>query len=96
MKPPDNLRVKQVASRRDRSAQELVSGEAVPEDHSHTQLKVNGQQQDYVVLTSEARAKGFVRPVRRSYRHVGPLGPKHPLRDLDPVAEAPPYQIRLR
>lgn len=29
-----------------------------------------GQQQDYVVLSQEERAKGFVRPVRRSYVHA--------------------------
>jgi hypothetical protein len=29
-----------------------------------------GQQQDYVVLAEEERAKGFVRPVRRSYQHL--------------------------
>ena len=29
-----------------------------------------GQQQGYVVLADEERAKGFVRPVRRSYRHL--------------------------
>lgn len=29
-----------------------------------------GQQQDYVVLAEEERAKGFVRPVRRSYVHL--------------------------
>jgi hypothetical protein len=29
-----------------------------------------GQQQGYVVLAEEERAKGFVRPVRRSYRHL--------------------------
>jgi hypothetical protein len=28
-----------------------------------------GQQEGYVVLAEEERAKGFVRPVRRSYRH---------------------------
>ncbi len=28
-----------------------------------------GQQQGYVVLAEEERAKGFVRPVRRSYKH---------------------------
>ena len=71
----------------DCSAQQLVSGAPVPEDHSHTKLKDNGQQQDYVVLTPEERAKGFVRPARNSYRHVGPPGPKHSLRDLDPVTE---------
>ncbi len=66
----------------DRTAQQLSSGTEVPEDHSHTKLKANGQQQDYVVLTPEERAKGFVRPVRRSYQHVGPLGPKYQLREL--------------
>ncbi len=29
-----------------------------------------GQQRDYVVLAEEERAKGFVRPVRRSYKHL--------------------------
>lgn len=29
-----------------------------------------GQQHGYVVLAEEERAKGFVRPVRRSYRHL--------------------------
>ena len=71
----------------DRSAQQLVSGAPVPEDCSHTKLKDNGQQQDYVVLTPEERTKGFVRPVHRSYRHAGPSGPQHPLRDLDPATE---------
>lgn len=41
-----------------------------------------GQQEGYVVLAEEERAKGFVRPVRRSYRHVGAPGPKYPLRAL--------------
>jgi hypothetical protein len=35
----------------------------------HRNLKLNGQQQDYVVLAEEERAKGFVRPVRHSYVH---------------------------
>ena len=42
-----------------------------------------GQQEGYVVLAEEERAKGFVRPVRRSYRHVGRPAPKN-LRDLTP------------
>lgn len=41
-----------------------------------------GQHEAYWILSAEERAKGFVRPVRRSYRHVGIAGPKHPLRDL--------------
>ena len=28
----------------------------------------------YLVLSAEERAKGFVRPLRRAYRHVGPCG----------------------
>lgn len=36
----------------------------------------------YLVLSEEERAKGFVRPVRHSYVHVGPPGPKHAMRDL--------------
>lgn len=36
----------------------------------HRNLKSNGQQEGYVVLAEEERAKGFVRPVRRSYQHL--------------------------
>lgn len=36
----------------------------------------------YLVLSEEERAKGFVRPVRSAYQHVGSPGPKYPLRDL--------------
>jgi hypothetical protein len=35
----------------------------------HREIKENGQQKGYVVLTKEERDKGFVRPVRRSYIH---------------------------
>lgn len=52
------------------SCQTLVSGEKVPEDRSHTELKSNGQQKDYVVLCNTERAKGFVRPYRDTYRHL--------------------------
>ena len=48
----------------------------------HLEIQPSGMQKDYVVLSDEERAKGFVRPVRRSYRHVGALGPKNPVRDL--------------
>jgi len=54
----------------DRSCQVLASGDKVPEDRSHTELKPNGQQQDYVVLCDKERAKGFVRPYRDAYRHL--------------------------
>jgi len=49
----------------------LTDGRQVYPDHT---AKIadgprKGQQQDYVVLAEEERAKGFVRPVRRSYVH---------------------------
>jgi hypothetical protein len=40
------------------------------------------QSEAYLVLSAEERAKGFVRPVRQAYVHVGPPGPRYPLRDL--------------
>jgi hypothetical protein len=40
------------------------------------------QHEVYLVLSEEERAKGFKRPVLRSYRHVGIPGPRWPLRDL--------------
>lgn len=40
-----------------------------------------GMHTDYWVLSEEERAKGFVRPVRTTYRHIGKQ-PKYPLRDL--------------
>jgi hypothetical protein len=45
-------------------------------------IQANGQHPSYWVLSESERAKGFVRPVRDSYRHVGPPGPKYPLEDL--------------
>lgn len=41
-----------------------------------------GMHTDYWILSAEERAKGFIRPVRTSYLHVGPPGPDSPLRDL--------------
>jgi hypothetical protein len=41
-----------------------------PDGPEHREIDPStGMQKDYVVLTAEERAKGFVRPVRRSYRH---------------------------
>jgi len=48
----------------------LIDGSPVPEDRSHTKLKANGQQEGYVVLSVDERAKGFVRPVRCTYKHL--------------------------
>jgi hypothetical protein len=36
----------------------------------YTEIGENGQQVDYLVLCPEERAKGFVRPVRQSYKHT--------------------------
>ncbi len=66
----------------DRSARILTDGSPVSEDQGHTKLREDGQQQGYVVLTPAERSKGFVRPYRDAYKHVGPLGPQFPVRDL--------------
>lgn len=72
----NNIRVRKDEARRkaaeaipvDRNAVTLANGSPVTEDHR--ELKPNGQQRDYVVLSDEERKKGFVRPVRRSYKHL--------------------------
>lgn len=46
------------------------------------------QTEVYLVLSDEERAKGFVRPLRVSYRHVGIPGPRYPLRDLTAEEQA--------
>lgn len=46
----------------------LTDGSPVTPDHR--ELKENGQQKGYVVLSEEERAKGFVRPVRKRYTHI--------------------------
>lgn len=45
------------------------------------EIRSDGQQSVYLVLSEEERAKGFVRPVRTEYKHVGcrPKGPTRPL-----------------
>ena len=58
---------------------ELSGGGPVTADHR--ELKPNGQQKGYIVLTAAERARGFVRPLRFAYRHVGPP-PAANLRDL--------------
>lgn len=57
----------------------LTDGSPVTPDHR--ELKDNGQQKGYVVLSEEERARGFVRPVRQAYVHVGKQ-PTYLLRDL--------------
>lgn len=51
----------------DRTARVLTDGSPVTDDHR--ELLPSGMQKGYVVLSAEERGKGFVRPVRRSYRH---------------------------
>jgi hypothetical protein len=58
----------------------LADGSPVAPDHQEINPRT-GMQKGYVVLCPEERAKGFVRPVRRSYKHVGKKT-KYPLRDL--------------
>lgn len=47
---------------------ELAGGNPVTSNYRDID-PATGQQKGYVVLTAEERAKGFVRPVRRSYVH---------------------------
>ncbi len=51
-----------------------------------------GQHRAYYVLSEEERSKGFVRPVRTRYLHVG-VRPRFPLRDLT-AEEAERYQAQ--
>lgn len=52
----------------DRTKRCTTSG--LPETPDHRELKPNGQQKDYIVLCEAERKKGFVRPVRHTYRHL--------------------------
>ncbi len=56
----------------DRTQRTLTDGSPVTDDHREIDPGT-GQQKGYVVLSAEERAKGFVRPVRRTYQHVGKL-----------------------
>lgn len=47
--------------------------------------RADGQHVDHwTMCPGEIVMAGFKRPVRRKYQHVGPPGPKFPLRDLTP------------
>ena len=56
----------------DEPRETLTDGRQIYPDHRNkiTEGPRKGQQQDYVVLAEEERAKGFVRPVRHSYKHL--------------------------
>jgi hypothetical protein len=43
--------------------------------------KTTPMHEKYLVLSAEERRKGFVRPVRQTYKHAG-VRPKNPLREL--------------
>ncbi len=51
-------------------------------------LEPTPQHKKYLVLSEEERAKGYIRPVRRSYVHVGPPAPTYPTRALTAEEEA--------
>lgn len=53
-----------------------------PDDPRLREIGADGMQATYLVLSEADRAKGFVRPLRRSYIHVGRPGPKYVLRLL--------------
>ncbi len=52
----------------DRSDVTLEDGSPVTADHRD--LRPDGMQRGYVVLSESERLKGFVRPVRSAYRHL--------------------------
>lgn len=60
----------------------LNGGGEVTPDHKEID-PVTGMQKDYVVLNPEERSKGFVRPYRNSYLHVGVGGS-----EVDPLNKA--------
>ena len=52
----------------DRSQCTLTDGNPVTEDHR--ELRADGMQKGYVVLSEAERKRGFVRPFRDAYRHL--------------------------
>lgn len=58
----------------------LTDGSPITPDHREIERET-GMQKGYVVLCPEERAKGFIRPVRQTYVHVGER-PKYPTREL--------------
>jgi hypothetical protein len=64
---------------------ETLHGTPIGQEHEID--KTTGMQKDYVVLSDAERAKGFVRPVRQKYKHVG-TRPKYALRELTPEEHA--------
>ena len=54
-----------------------------PTDAGLGRALMNGQNESYLVLSEEERAKGFVRPIRTAYTHAG-VQPRYPVRNLTP------------
>lgn len=66
----EEIRYKQAAEIPvDRNARVLTNGKLEFEMPDYREIQPGGQQKAYVVLSPEERAKGFIRPVRRSYQH---------------------------
>jgi hypothetical protein len=47
----------------------LTDGSPVTPEHKEIN-PLTGQQKGYIILSDEERAKGFVRPVRNTYKHL--------------------------
>lgn len=80
----------------DRAERVRATGRGAPVDDPNAPAPTeerlpDGQHADHWVLSEKQRAKGFVRPVRSKYRHVGPSGPAHPTRPLT-AEEAERYE----
>jgi len=55
---------------KDRKDQEVCTTDGRPGEDANITVRSDGQQKDYLVLCTSERAKGFIRPVRGSYRHL--------------------------
>lgn len=74
-----------------RSADQTASGTMPERQDGGTpteRKRDDGQYVDHWVLSADDRAKGFIRPVRKSYTHVGAPGPRHPLTELSDEQKA--------
>ena len=60
----------------------LTSDPSDPDIERGVDTEERSQSKAYLILSDEERAKGFVRPVRTSYVHVGILGPRYPTHQL--------------
>ena len=68
-RPSHATLVEEVAKAPDEPRKTLSDGTQIFPGHREIDPR-NGQQLGYVVLAEEERAKGFVRPVRHSYKHL--------------------------